>query len=314
MHEPRLNDALNLVLPSDYNWIGLGTFAFRESLGIVNGTGTGHLPWALVVACAVAVFMFLRHRPVATGSSRLFWILVFVFGFTCVLGEWLVIGGVRLVPLPYRAFRMIPVLENLRIPDRFVLFAVIPMVLAAAWGLEKLAQTSARRLWIVAGLMAPLFVLEARLLPVTIQTDLAPHKLPASLVEEIQSRGGATWAMPAVMANPLANAWQIQHGRPEYFGLIARVPSGLMQDRATRYPFLSWVMHERDVPWADAFATHYGSDQAVLDTQLAEFVRDSGIRSVIYTGDSRGDVERLHQVASPERWKALGVRFLAVEE
>ncbi|MBI1290538.1 hypothetical protein GC173_04755 [bacterium] len=309
--ERRLNDALNLFLPSDYNWIDLGLFSVRSSLNIPNGTGVGHLPFALLLPAAVAVVLWVRGG--VRGPEVRFWLLVFLFGLICTLGEWLTIAGHRIVPLPYRLFRELPVLDNLRIPDRFVYFAIVPMVLAAAWGMERLLERSCRGAIVLGYFMIGVGALEWRLQPIIIRTDVAPHHISAATIADVQARGGSVWSMPARMDNPLANAWQIQHGRPDCFGLIARVPPDLMRTRAERFPFLDWVMHQRDRQWSEAFALHYRSDDSALRENIALFVERFQLRTVLYTSESVEDVGRIETVAPREFWESLGVRFVLVE-
>lgn len=296
-HTLRLNDSLNLFLPSDYNILPMGLHELRARLGIENGSGASFLPPALVLGGLTGLVLMAKRRgrePFVEGAAL--WVLTLALGLVCILGEWLVVAGHRLFPIPYRVFRMIPVLENLRIPDRFVLFALVPMMIFTARTLETL---SARRAGFAMAAIILVSLPTSRLVPVVTDVSEGPFHLTEPTLERIRSRGGAVWALGGP-AFPKANAWQIQHGQPEIFGLIARVPPSLIEDRFSRYPFLPWVLNG------------VGPDP-VAEASVEDFVRDSGLRTVLHDSEAQPLLERMYRVKSKEAWGALGVEFIPVD-
>jgi hypothetical protein len=117
-----------------------------------------------------------------------------------------------------------------------------------------------------------------------------------------------------VSGNPLANAWQAQHLRPELFGLAARVPTALVDGRREEFPFLRWAMDRRDISW-ESYRQSLEQDDRQVDESLQRFVTTHGLTTILYaSGAGAEDQQRLLQITDAERWEALGVRFIAVQK
>lgn len=139
-------DPLMFFIPSSLNPVLGSHFGKFSYLRKDIGNSTVYLGF-LVLGLAIISIIFQRNKILW------FWIIIFVFFIMMSLGPHLHFNGnlVRLkiekfginferIPLPYILLAKIPLLSNLRVPGRFVIFSFLALSVLAGFGFSSLLK------------------------------------------------------------------------------------------------------------------------------------------------------------------------------
>jgi len=324
LHISRTCDILNFFLPSDYGrYLRPHLLSLRKELGIGGGDGVAFLGWAGLWAAGWACFLAKKERGRELRTLRagpvLFWGLVAAGGLVLAMGERFTLAGHSAFYLPGRAFRMLPVLGNLRIPERFVIFAIVPLGLVTAWVVQRLRRNAARyRFWAFAAGWTFLFVVDTAYIPdVYTDTDLPPARLPSAVLEAIAVNrpapaAGGVWTLPVSFADKLPLWWQTGHGRPIPFASMSRVSAKRIESTIARYAFLPSVMSDDRI--ATGTSMNSGIPEDLVREQVREFVRDYRIRFALVRRDRWPDEEAWMTRYAPGAIRVCGDTQFSVYE
>lgn len=234
---PRLVDATSFFLPNDYHFLGPWLQGFRQRTGFSwsEGTYLGIVPiLLLLLSSAAAIVYAVRKSPdgkVCAYATLAAW------GFIIIaLGDRLMIGREQLFLLPERLLKEIPLLNNMRVPQRWVWPAHLCIALAGGSLLAKWAE-QVRRRWLAWALLPALAVippLEGRSYPVPAPVNFRDETFmrPPGLIKAVMERyrGGGVLTMPIEATHAHANILQFLWGYdiPMTVVYTARMP--LTQD------------------------------------------------------------------------------------
>jgi hypothetical protein len=257
MHDPTLQvalgdhtwyyspDALSLVLPGPHQrwsaWLypsdmHLTNYVWAPTIGALaptkNWYGAGletavAIPLTAMALCAWA----WRER-----AARPWLLFAAIFTVLC-LGPDLRIGGVDThLPLPYKAMRVVPGLDIMRTPGRFMLLASVGFAVAAGYGLDALLRARPSRRALVTAATVTLVALECW-----------PRVWPQS-------------------ALPHVPAFYRQLAADPSGGAVLDLPHGWYnrQDRASAYMYYQTI-HHHPIAWSYLSRYHVRFPNAGLD-------------------------------------------------
>lgn len=232
----RLVDASSLIVPPDRHLIGRYLGDFREQHGFTwsEGTYMGVIPLIFLLMSSVASLGYLfkktevqdpRLRVVFYATVAGWVFLVFA------LGDVLKIGREEFASMPGRLLKQLPVLNNIRLPQRWVWPAHLCVALAGSTVFSILVSRPRRRylVWLP---MAVAFIpgLEGLKYPPAEPTDYRHHpymRLPG-LVESVKRhyKGGGVLIMPVEKYFAHSNILQFEWGYdiPVTVSYTARMP------------------------------------------------------------------------------------------
>ncbi|MEQ8819373.1 MAG: hypothetical protein RLY93_03955 [Sumerlaeia bacterium] len=306
--ERRVHDVANLLLPSDYHWLaGSKLHALRTARGIDGGDGVGYVGWGLSAGAALLLLRGRRLRADLKDPFVRLWLVVGVLGLLCVLSEWLTVGGRMICPLPYRVTRLLPVVDNIRVPERYILFVLLAAMLAAGHGLEEAWRRWGRAAWGIWVAVVLIVLLEARFLPVVTDVGAPPYRLDDATVHAIAERGGAVWVLPAAYVNYRASLWQIQHGQPIVFGTHARIPHARVEAAFAEAPFLKSLLDPANWPADRVLAEDHADSREAAADSVAAFLQARGVRTLLIAPGAENQWDRLSVFAAEEELVAAGV-------
>lgn len=175
---------------------------------------SGFVCYLGVVPVVLAVLAIWRR-----GRQTAPWLAIFGGGLILALGSNLLWDGTRYasVPLPFGLLEGLPLLENLRVANRFLLVAALGLAVLAGYGWASLRMSSG---WTFT--VAVLLVLaEYSWLPFpTRQIEFSP------LLNQVAERPGAVLDIPLHQRNRTVHnmAHQTVHGRPIADGYLSAYP------------------------------------------------------------------------------------------
>lgn len=234
---PRLVDGSSLVLPPTLSFLGSQIKGWREwhRLGFAEGTYLGIIPLALLGLCGLACLIYLFQRRRSRGMRLVFWATAAAALFLLfVLGDRLMVGRHLLFTMPGRLLKEIPLLNNIRLPQRWVWPAHLCIALAGATLLVRgLSWAHLRRhtwpQWLIltCAIIPPLEAINyPPEPPVDFRNDEFVH--PPGIVEAVQDAytDGAVLMMPAEMAYAHGDIFQFLWGYdiPMTIVYTARMP------------------------------------------------------------------------------------------
>jgi len=267
-------DALSLILPGPHqrwaSWLypdvmHLNDYVWATTIGGLNHVeglwyGTGletavGVPLTAIVLCAIA----WRER-----ASRI-WILFGVAFAVLCLGPILRIDGMDThVHLPYAALKMVPGLDVMRTPGRFMLLASAGFAVAAGLGLAALARRWPSRRGMVYTAAAAVMLLE-----------LWPHTWPQTALPHVPEfyRQMAAGRFPRGPVLDLPHGWQNR------------------SDRASAYMYYQTI-HEQPIAWSYLSRYHkiFPNDgleplwnlQLPADARLRARIKALGFRYIVW--------------------------------
>jgi len=246
---PRLVDASSLILPPDYHFLGPWLATYRQFHGLqwAEGTYLGLIPMILLFFGTALSVKFLWKDGLRRGSIRrkaedtrseagdncmrictfeknliaqesrvCFFAIVAAWVFIILaLGETLVLGHDSFTALPGRLLKSIPVLNNIRLPQRWIWPAQLCIALGGASALDYYIRRWPPRstYWILL-LLAFVPPLEGKLAipPVDFRNDSFVR--PAPLVNAVKSSytHGSVLVMPVEAAYAHGNILQFLWG------------------------------------------------------------------------------------------------------
>lgn len=247
----RLVDATSLVFPNSMHRSNMWIEDLRQAhgLGWAEGTYLGIVPLLLLalLLCYAARYAFSSpgHRP--RHLRPVFLAALAACGFLVLaLGDTLMIGQHTYWALPGRLLKSIPVLNNIRLPQRWVWPAHLCIGLGAALCLtQMLANTTPRRgrvIMALCGLTALVPPLEGRVykLAKSHEDEWARLRMPPNdyrnddfinppgMADSVRAHyaGGGVLAMPVQLAYAHANVFQFLWGYdiPVSVAYTARMP------------------------------------------------------------------------------------------
>lgn len=141
-------DALFLIVPSDQHplWGGLFTDLYGTLRSYPSAGFTCYVGWSSIALVAMAL-PWWRRRPAATledvpnrmagspGGFCALWLGIALLYVVLAFGDHLVIAGTTVsVPLPFTLLRRLPIVDMLRVANRFVVPAMLAVSVLAAVG------------------------------------------------------------------------------------------------------------------------------------------------------------------------------------
>lgn len=239
----RLVDASSLVVPNPHHFAHRWIKNWYEARGLFFSEGTylGVITLALFVVCLWASIRFALSR------AERFRLPFFGFGASLVLlclslGDSLQVGSNSYFRLPGSFSKESPLVNNLRVPQRWVWPFHLVIVVSGTWFVAQWAssgkaawqpQVTARSRWYYLPiLLALLPVLEGRWRPYAEPADYSAGSQvhPAGLVQGIieNHAEGSVLVMPVEAARAEANILQTLVGHQHHFalGYVARPPMG----------------------------------------------------------------------------------------
>ncbi len=191
--------------------------------------------WVLLACAAIGLpRLWRQQRPLALMAAG-----AWIFS----LGPELQVAGYQTgIPMPYALLQNVPLLQIARRPSLFTMVVVLVAVVAAAMGLQQLAERlAAPRRNLLLGGVAMLAVIELAP-PGPAQRQQIPLAPPA-LMSQIAARPGPVADLPFTgMEDGRSLLNQIGHGQPIIGGYVARWPSYLSQKQV---PLLAAIRRMR---------------------------------------------------------------------
>lgn len=293
LYQSRICDVLNLFIPSDYSAIWRpATIRLRGVLEIGGAEGVAFLGWASfwTLGWAVARMRKERARLRDLGGRTWFWIGLALFGLLIAPGEWFSLCGVRIVPMPYRLSRWIPVVNNLRIPERYTVFILIPAALLAAGVVGDLIRRASRKrlALFLAGWTALFLAGAVHRFDIRLDSRRYPAALPDEAVERLAPARLATttpsvWVIPSSFCDTAPLLWQTRIRRPFVFAHVARVPSPSVAARVDRYPFVRGILLENEPSVRHAIEA--AGSVGEMRRQIASFADDFQVGFIVVRKD-----------------------------
>jgi hypothetical protein len=210
-------------------------------VGAVSRTGALEVPIEGVAGPGLVVLVLAylgRGRRKAV--ERRGWVALAWTGAVLSLGPFLAIGNEPTdIPLPYFLVRLLPFMETMRAPGRFVILGVLALCVLAAQSAEVLLDGMGgprRAFWLVAGTA----VLGLELLPRPLPSIDGDAPAPYSAIADDPGRG-AVLELPIQWltgsdargydeANlTLFQEWATVHGKPEVNGSVSRYPDDALE-------------------------------------------------------------------------------------
>jgi hypothetical protein len=232
---PRLVDATSLLLPNDYHFLGVPLKGLREKTGLAWSEGTyfGIIPLLLLLCGTAGAAKFLITRK--PEYRVCFYAAAAAWGFIIiVLGDRLMIGPNQYFTLPARILKEIPLLNNMRVPQRWVWPAHLATALAGASAIS-VWMTARGRAWRWAPLAVALIpILEGRPHPMPDPVDYHSEFMqPEGLIPALRAahQEGAVLTMPTEVTYAQANVVQFLAGYDIPFSVVysARMPLDVNQ-------------------------------------------------------------------------------------
>ncbi len=153
-HKPAVNkgiDALFLIVPPDQHAIWGVLFAdlYARLRGYPSVGFTCYVGWSSIVFAALALPRWRRRLLLGDASGSVtqpgysypLWLGIALFYTLLALGDSLVVGGMDTrVPLPFALFRQLPIVDTLRVANRFMVPAMLALSVVAAVGAGAVLQ------------------------------------------------------------------------------------------------------------------------------------------------------------------------------
>lgn len=262
----RLVDATSFVLPPAPHALGAVLQPFRDAYGFswAEGTYLGVIPIVLLMFSTVASVRWVIQRRRETYVSTCIYATAAAWMFLVMgLGDKVMAGGHQYFTGPGRILKELPVINNIRLPQRWVWPAHLCIALAGASALSATLGVfktgCVRRRRIVATILlgfAALPPLEAISYPPVPPVDFRndPFLRPPGIIEAVQSRytGGGVLMMPLEIAYAHGNVFQFLWGYdiPLTVSYTARMPIIIQEkpwrDRVWTPDSARWL-HDKDV-------------------------------------------------------------------
>lgn len=217
---PRLMDASSYLVPNDYHLVGHHLIDFRKRTGLAwsEGTYLGVIPVLLFLMSLVGSLVYASGRNAALRICC--YATLVACGFLVVgMGDRLMIGAETYWLLPGRLFKEIPLLNNMRVPQRWVWPAQICLALSGSSALSVWLQSRKKKslFWVGAVIicLAAIAPLEGRSYPLAKPVDFHdPAVNPTDLVESVREKfnGGAVLTMPVEVTYAQADLLQFEWG------------------------------------------------------------------------------------------------------
>ncbi|MCX7717216.1 MAG: hypothetical protein N2111_02280 [Candidatus Sumerlaeaceae bacterium] len=282
--DTRASDLVNAFLPGRLSWpLGSWTGRVRMAIGVSGGDGTAYLGLHALAAWMGACCLWRSPRqwpPLAR-----FWVAVGGTGLVLALGPALVVAGREVMPLPFALLRQVPGLDNLRVPERHNVFAVLALAVATAAVAQRFGHAALRSKVALGAVWGLLFAAGSLPRPdVFLDTTEPPVGLPPALLDhmragEMAADGLAVWDVPGDFAVRAALWWQVQHRRPLVFGSSARVSPALVSRLHGAFPFLKGLIPGSQ-PSTESALRHAGGP-AALHEQVRQFVKQRRVGFVL---------------------------------
>jgi hypothetical protein len=219
-------------------------------------------PMILAALCLLTCGLLDRRvrRAVRARSPWVFYTTVTLLGFAMCFGPDGRVAGEQVMGLtPYRALMLMPGVENLRVPARFMMVAVLPFAMTVAFAYSWIARRLPRRgAWLAATLSIAAVVADSAPMPLPMHAAAARYSLPASArdtaVVELTPGDVADDDLAAMTRG-------ISHGRPVVNGYTGYFPPP--------YHMLRDALRERDPDILNGLA-RFGPLCLVLDRTRAQ--------------------------------------------
>ena len=250
---PKSIDLLFLFLPAENHSLwGAAVSPLYTKLRTYPSVGfTGYLGWS---ALALAAFAWIRRgkeprkgeAPAYFVFPLLFWTAVFALYVLLSFGDELRVAGVDTgLPMPYALLGDLPLIETTRVPNRFLVPALLALSLVAAAGVKTLLR-GARRPRLVLGVVGLLVLLDYAWLPYPLRA--VPR--PEWTAHVAEAPPGALLNIPGGDRARASRDMFLQtyHRRPIVGGYVSCSPPHV-QRRVLEYPFLETVF--RALPTQD---------------------------------------------------------------
>lgn len=236
-HAPRLVDASSLLLPPDRHMFGTALHGFREANGLFWAEGsylgiTSMLLLILLIIEGLRYLLALRHTktPVQPRMSIIIGGVTLVF-LLFALGDTFIIGKESHAALPGRLLKIIPGLNAIRLPQRWVWPAQICLVLGGTLTVQRLLLHSGKKWmqWAVL-LIAFLPPIEGQSYPPAPPVDFRNDTFlqPPGVVDAVKTNytSGSVLLMPTELAYAHSNIFQFLWGYdiPATISYTARMP------------------------------------------------------------------------------------------
>ncbi len=233
---PRLVDATSLIIPPEISWLGFQISGLREGYGFTwaEGTYLGIVPISLLLVITFGAIRYILKKPgerpqylrVSFYSALLAWLFILL-----AMGDTLMLGRDQFNAMPGRLLRQIPVLNNIRLPQRWVWPAHLCIALGGA-SVLALAIQAKKQSWLrwLPLAIAVIPALEAIRYPAVAPVDYRNDAFlrPPGLIEAVQKHytGGGVLVMPPEIAYAHSNVFQFQWGYdiPVTVAYTARMP------------------------------------------------------------------------------------------
>lgn len=232
----RLVDASSMVIPPDRHIAGRYLASFREQHGLTwsEGTYMGLVPLSLLMACSwVSLSGIISRKKLRIESFR---VLLFstLAAWVCLLfalGDVLMIGHDQYFSLPGRLLKHMPVLNNIRLPQRWIWPAQLCIALGGGMLLNGWLNRVKSNVWAwITVVFALLPGIEGLKYPPADPTDYLHHpylRLPG-LIKSLRThyKQGGVLVMPLEKYYPHSNILQFEAGYdiPMTFCYTARMP------------------------------------------------------------------------------------------
>lgn len=223
----------------------------------LRGTDRGWLPYFIgYTTLALAFFGVLRG-----GRKGGWWLLLALGSLVMALGPYLrldqqepVEQALKNLPLPYRLFSELPLINNSRSPIRFMALAQLGLAMLAGWGVLWLSEQFARlaslkryTLPVVSGLALLIFGLETNVLP------LALEKLPQpALFSQIKNEPNYALLELPITLHYIEDSkrmyYQTLHEHPISSGYISRKVFDYQRDPSSPFGYFFDVFPSKPEP------------------------------------------------------------------
>lgn len=242
------SDLARLLLPGKQSALLGGFFWDMQSQKLAE---PGFLGWTALALMAVAIAFYYRVKEVWL------WIAVGVIFIILALGpEPLkryasLPGALRGLSGPFRIFELLPLLNGIRVPSRFICMTTLSVSLLAGYGVKavigSLNRLALRRVLVAAFVLVVGF---AALLEYMPKISLTSTEVPG-VYEKMRDADetGSVLAIPLGWQTGYTTygdeqTWtlltQIVHQRPMIGGMVARAPEGWLKQEAER-PVLGFL-------------------------------------------------------------------------